>query len=177
MKYGSLFLLLLIVVGTAAAVYFRPLSVTGPEGLDVKIVALSYGGSLTYRKVGSLDGYTKIALWDDKAVKLVRDPDGESVRNCHNEPAIAEHPDWFYQHDGGSLLFEVSRPELIADFTPPNGWRSVDDSHSDIGQIKEVEWVNKLPNGTIVRRVGRIIPAEFIIQISPTVFIVNIVGG
>lgn len=166
MRLLPLFLLFVIVLGVAGVLYFRPLSVTGPEGLDVKIVAVQYGGRLIYREVGSVDAFTRIALWDDKAVKFVREPDSDAVRNCHNEPALAEHPEWFYEHDGGSLLFEVSRPELLASFTPPDGWRSVDSSHPDLGEIREVEWVNRLPNGTLVKRVGRVIPAEFIIQIA-----------
>ena len=167
MKAGPLLLLLLLVSASFAVVYFRPLSVVGPEGLDVKIVALNYDGELINRSIGSVNNYVRVSLWDDKALKLVKSPDGEPNLNCRGQPGICEYgPEWYYTHDGGEFLFEVSRPQLIADFTPPNGWRSIDSSHTDLNQVKEVEWVNYLPNGTVVKRVGELIPAEFIIQLS-----------
>ncbi len=167
MKLSQALLLLLLVGASLAVIYYRPLSVVGPEGLDVKIVALNYGGRLIERTIGSVDDHVSIALWDDKALKLVRSLDGSPPLNCKGQPGICEYgPDWFYQHDGGEFLFEVSRPELLADFTPPNGWKSLDSSHADLGQVKRVEWVNYLPNGTVVKRVGELIPAEFIIQLS-----------
>ena len=166
MRLLPLFLLFVIVLGVAGVLYFRPLSVTGPEGLDVKIVALDYGGELIYKELGAV-GNAEISMWDDKAIKLIHEPDGIPLINCKGQPGICEYgPTWYYAHDGGSLLVEVSRPELTASFTPPNGWKSIDGSYADLNYIKEVEWVNYLPNGTMVKRVGKIIPAEFIIQIA-----------
>ena len=166
----SFFLLLILLLGIiAGAIYVKHyLSVIGPEGLDIKIIALEYNGELINRYDSwVIDDYTKITLWDDKAIKIVHELVGDSPKNCKGQPGICEYgPQWWYENDGGELLVEVSRPQLLASFTPPSGWKSVDSSSYDLSEVKEIEWESKLPNGTIVRRVGKIIPAEFIIQIS-----------
>ena len=165
----SFFLLLLILIGIiAAATCISKLSVIGPEGLDIKIIAIEYDGRLIHRYDSwVIDDYTRISMWDDKAIKIIHDIEGDSPKNCKGQPGICEYgPQWWYEHDGGSLLVEVSRPQLIASFTPPSGWKSIDSSSYDLSEVREVEWVNELPNGTLVKRVGKIVPAEFIIQIT-----------
>ena len=160
--------IILLAAVIAASIYISGLwIVPGPEGLDAQIAGVYVNGKM-YTGVTKIDDYTRILIFDSKAVKIARDaePLPPHLLNCKGQPGICEYgPAWWYDHDGGELVVEISRPQLIASFTPPSGWREYDNSHPDYSTVKEIEWVNTLPNGTIVKRVGYIVPAEFVIQI------------
>ena len=83
LKYASLLLLLIIVVGVGALVCFRPLSVVGPEGLDVRIEAFRIGDRLIKRTDSwVVDNFTRVILWDDKSIKLVKEKVGCRLVLC-----------------------------------------------------------------------------------------------